>query len=630
MLHWKTPEYILVLAEQDLQELSNEIKSNIEKDIPISIDVETTGCFPTSALDYYHGWLLGVSIACNKNKGYYIPLSHLKHNTKVNYQLNKNLVIDTLNSLLQNKGLYIGHNLKFDYKFLWNSGIKLYPRFWDTSVAIQLINGDTLKPRALKRIITDWVDIPPQIIKTFEDVAGVNAAEVPPEEMAIYAINDVIFTYYLYEALKPIIDESYFDLAYNKEFPLIPILGQIELMGVRLDVDYLKSLLHPLTKYKKQIETFIQNKYNINVGSSKQLGELLENQFSHVMLERSPKGNIVTNEEFLEKMKRTYPAKSEEHKLAKRVLTYRTVDKAINTYVYKYTNICEEQFINGNKTHSIIHTDYDQIKNSGRLGSSNPNLQNIPNTFIVDVRKGFIPRPGYVFVEADWSSAELRLVAIASKEPQMVQAYKQNPRDADLHTLTACNIFNKKEVTPEERSIGKTLNFSILYGGTEFAISRVLRCSKEQAKDYIERFYLSYSGLDQWKKIEEQRISSRNYSETFYGRRRYLPAGVYKNMKDKWKYYGAIRELINHIIQGSCADLLKQALCDITHDFAINNIDAYICNTTHDSIIVETTDPEKTISVLKKNMEIEIDGILMPIDVQVKYSFSKKDSIKTL
>lgn len=629
MLPWKEPKYNLITTSADLDTLISKIKNSIENYNPVAIDIETTGATSESGLDPFHDWILGVSIALSKYEGYYIPVSH-KHadGTTRAAQIPITELAAKLDPVVSTAGIFLGHNLKFDYKFLWNAGIHLYPAFWDTGLAYRIISGGRSFTWALKKIVTEYVDIPPQKVQMFEEVAKGNAAVVEPEVMATYAINDVIFVYYLYEAFKPEIDTNYTNLFYNAESLLSPLLGQMELRGIEIDTNYFKRIKKPLTKAKRKIEEYFKKEYKIDVSSSQQLSAYLETIFGNnqnVKLLRSEKTRrISTGVESLQSILRSTNKNSGIHKLIEHVLTYRRIAKTVTTYVDKYPKDCILHYDNDGSIHHILHTNFDQIKNSGRLSSS-PNIQNITrDSDIISIRRGFVARKGHYFVEADWSSAELRLVAIASKDERMLNAYLKDQINADLHTLTAQGIFGKNIVTPEERHIGKTLNFSIIYGATEHSISKTLDCELQQASVYLDRFFKTYPGILKWKQSVKALVNKQGFTETFFGRRRYLPNNVSSTMYEKWKYDGSIRELTNHIIQGTCADLLKFSMIKIAQKFAVNNIDAYLITTTHDSITVETTDPDRVSALMKQIMEVTYDGILMPVDIKTKNSFAKR------
>lgn len=625
MFSWKEPTYNLIRTKGELEDLASKIEETIVANKPVCVDVETTGLFNELNLNPYYGWLLGISVCFNTDEGYYIPITHTKNGKLCSKQLKLKQIIDVLNPIVSTKGVYLGHNIKFDYKFLWKAGLHLNPVFWDTGIAVQLLNGNSRKTWALKSLVPKIVDMPQELIKSFSEVSEEISSETPMHSMCEYAINDTIFTYYLYKTVKNSIDSLYYDLFYNVECPLVPILAQMELLGINIDVEYFRKLKRPLQNYREKIKTFFENNYGINVASPTQVGEYFAKKFPNLSLATTPGGDVSTDEESLNKIIDIYGRHTPIAKTARRILAYRKTEKYIGTYIEKFSDIGEHYY--GSNQH-IIHTSFNQIINSGRL-SSVPNVQNIPRDVIVDIRKGFIPRPGYVLMEADWDSAEYRLVSIASKEQKIIRAYIDKPRDADFHRLTASVIFNtpEDEVTIEERYIGKTLNFSILYGATKYSVARTLQIDLDQADGYIDLFSNMYPGITEWKEKLRKQIAKQRYTETLFGRRRYLSAGVHPLMLDKWVYRAEERALINHVIQGSCADLLKKSMVQMTHRFAKECNEAHLISTTHDSVMVELLpkDVETVRNILTETMEVTIEDILMPVSIEVKNSFSKKD-----
>ncbi len=616
---WKEPEYNLVNTEEKLNLLCAKLQNAIDSKIPIALDIESTGAVEESGLDPYHGWLLGISFAIGVDSGYYIPISHVNNNGLLPDQLPLDLIRDKLNQVISTGGLYLMHNGKFDIKFLWKAGFDLYPAIWDTMIALKLLNGDSRQPAALKKVIGQFVDFPPnKVAKTFEEAANGCAAEQDPIDFCTYAIDDTIFTYYLYMGLKPQIDEKHYKLFYEAEAPLIPILAQMELRGIKIDTSYYARVRGPLEKAKRKIENHFYRVYDVNISSPSQLAVLLPKHAPNFRFPKTPTGGIKTDVEALQKIMLLSDSKSELYKLAKHILTYRGIAKTITTYVDKYPTICH-QVPTDNGTEYVLHTEFDQIKNSGRLSSS-PNVQNITrDTSLISVRRGFVARPGYVFVEADWSGCELRILTLVSQEPRMLKAYLENPRKADLHQVTA-------DAMEIDRQTAKTINFSIIYGATEYSISKTLNCSKEEALRYLELFFKTYPMIKKWKAAIENSLSAKGYSETYYGRRRYLSFNIYKTMRERWKYEGAVRELINHIIQGTSADLLKFSMVKIAKEFAKRELDAHLLTTTHDSIVVEAKKEiaEEVAKIMNDIMEVKLGEILLPVDISIKDSFAKE------
>ena len=617
MFIWKQPTYIIVDTIDKLEGLRLSLKDAIDGNKPIAIDLETTGPTRATWLDPYNGCILGMSFAFDTNTGYYIPIEHIGYRT-----IDLVTVKKYLKDLLESGGLYLGHNIKFDYKFLCQSGINLYPRFWDTMLALRLLNGDRRKPSGLKAVIQQYVEMPMAAI-SFEEAAGENPAQEDPKKFGIYAMNDVIYTLYLYKSLKSKIDKEYKKLFYEAEMPLIPILAHMELLGILIDVEYYSKIQIPLEKCRNKIETYFLKVYNTNINSPLQLGNLLDKlkSGSGITLNKTAKENITTGVETLKTIERTVDKKHPLYKLVRHLLTYRAINKTLNTYVTKFPKLCHSKYLPDGSMQNVLHTEFDQMVNSGRLSSS-PNVQNITKDGgIFSIRKGFIARPGYILVEADWSGCELRLVAIDSKESKMLKAFKDNPRDADLHQITA-------DAIKTDRFIGKTINFSILYGATKYSVSRTLNRSKEEAQTYLDLFNEIYPGINNWKKSIQEQIFASRCTSTLYGRKRYLPDDISVNPKTYYEQRileAKIRELTNHIIQGTSADLLKFSMVKIVREFARLNLDAHLLSTTHDSIVVECKNGlEGQVSeILKGIMEVTIDEVLLPIDISIKSSFAK-------
>ncbi len=640
MREWKTPYYHLITTEDELNKLVNELSKAYENKIPISIDIETTGSTKGAALVYNHGWILGISIALNIHEGYYIPIRHTSCKEIREGQLPLEKIIELLNPILSSPNLFLGHNLKFDYKFLFYSGIKLYPAFWDTYIAHKLILGGIQKSSKLKDTIMDYVNIPNNVIQTFEEASEGNAAEVDPVEFSVYAINDVIFTYYLYEELKPIIDANYYKLFYEIEAPLTPVLAQEEMRGIRVDYEYFKALEKPLLKARDKIFNYYKAKYGLEITSTKQLSEYFKTtypQYSFSINQKS--GQVATGVEVLQQLERESSRTEPIHRDAKHLLFFRGIEKALNTYIKKFPRICDHIYSREKeKPLYILHTNFNQIVNSGRQSSS-PNVQNFTkDSELISIRGGFIARPGYTLIEKDWSGQELRILAVVAQEKLMLQEFLNNPRDADLHTLTASIIFNKdpKDITSSERYIGKTINFSLIYGATEYSLSKTLNKPKEEVSIYIKLFYDKYSGILTWKQESEKRINQLGYSETLFGRRRYLPktanwrgktVTIHKDMEEFWIYEKQIRNLQNHIIQGTGADILKMSQSQITKEFAKRGLDAHLITSTHDSNIAESSSDEETLKqadkIMTDVMEINLGGILLPVGTEIKNSFAK-------
>ena len=257
MFIWKEPTYNIIKTEEQLDAFIVLLNKAIANGDPIALDVETTGATAKAGLNPYLGWLLGISMSFGIDEGWYIPITHTKDGVLLENQLSLDTVVSKLNPVMSNGGLYLLHNAKFDYKFLWASGIKLYPNMWDTMNALKLIFGNTRQSVALKEVIKQFVTIPhTKVIASFKDAADGNQAEANLFKFATYAIDDVIYTYYLYMGAKPQIDSEHAKLFYEAETPLTPILGQMEMKGIEIDKDYFDNGVNAFNEYKKQLTLF--------------------------------------------------------------------------------------------------------------------------------------------------------------------------------------------------------------------------------------------------------------------------------------------------------------------------------------------------------------------------------------
>lgn len=629
MYIWQEPTYNLIHTKEQLQEFVTKLSDYVKRNKMIAIDTETDGLSKEIGTNPLLTRILGMSFAFSKYEGYYIPLRHVDEEGKLlKYQLTLKEVADVLGPVLSKGGFYVAHNMKFDYKVLWRSGIHLYPRFWCTHLAITLLNGDSKKPSALKKIISNYVVFPPhKKPSSFEEAAGAGAAKEDPAEFGIYAIDDVLYLFYLYASLKPEIDSTYSQLFYEAELPLIPVLAHMEMKGIEIDEDYFENIKYPIIKGLSKIEKIFHNRFGIEIGSAKQRSTWMMENHPEINLKRSKKTNDVsTDSDSMKIILRTHDKYSELGFFARCVLSFSNLRKALTTYIEKYPKICHEYYDGGDKK-KVLHTNFRQIINSGRQSSS-PNVQNLTkDNKLISIRRGFKAREGMYLVEGDAASQEYRLIAIASKDPIMLTAYKKDPLGTDFHRMSAQGLFSKEDVTSEERDSGKTFNFSALYKGTKYTISKTLNCSLDDAERYLQNFHERFNGYYQWTLDVEKMVLEQGYTETFFGRKRYSSIPITKDLikYESWKFDAIVRELLNHIIQGTAGDLLKFSQIKLAKEFATRGLtNMYQINTVHDSIICETTDPELTEKIMKECMEVTIDGVFIPVETKIKRTFARE------
>lgn len=621
---WTEPRASLIVSESALDLLCEELEDAINSGIPICNDVETTGPISESGLDPYHGWLLGIGLSTSKLQTHYIPLAHTKQGVPLKEQLPLSIVRDKLNPVLSKKCVILAHNAKFDYKFQWRSGIRLYPNFWDTMIALQLLNGNSAKTTKLKSVIKNFVNIPPHKILLFDDIANGEQAEVSPETFLKYVSGDLVYPRYIMESIKDRIDREYPKIFYEAEMPLISILAHMEMRGIRIDVKFFDEIKGPLERYVEKVKQYFKTTYNFEISSPDQLSTYLTENFDDETLFRTTKTNkISTKAQNLKIMKRDNDRDTDAHRLSKHILKYREVESVLDKYVNKFPKMCDQYYVDGIPIY-IIHPNFRQIINSGRLSSS-PNVQNLKrDASLVNIRDGFVARDDFWFVKNDWASAEYKLIALQSKDPVMYEAYRNDPIGTDFHRMAAQGLFGVEDPTSEQRYKGKTFNFSAIYMATAYSISKTLNCTLEEAQEYLDNYFARYKGFKNWVEEIKVEIRKNRYTSTLWGRKRYLPDSIHYGMDEFWKYDGAVRQLFNHKTQGSCADMLKFSMVRIAKEFAKQKMyNSWICNNVHDEIDVETDQPDKALEIMKSVMEVEIDGILFNTDGKIGKTMSK-------
>jgi DNA polymerase I len=507
----------------------------------LALDTETTG------LDSLTTKLVGISLSYQKGTACYIPLGHQVLGGPA--QLSIEVVRKALSALLvgDQPRLY-GHNLKFDVQVLESHGIPVGKLACDTMVASYVLNPSRnnhgLKDLALDLLGEQMTPIDQLIGKGAKQIS-MDAVAV--EEAAPYACADADMTLRLAEKLEPMLKEKGLEpLFYEMEMPLVKILSDMERVGTRIDRPYLEALGRDLRAQAEKIE---QEIYKIagetfNVNSPKQLSTVLFEKLKLPVIRRTKTG-ISTDEEVLQKL-------SEQHPLPKRLMDYRELQKMISTYV-------EGLLAAARGPEDRIHTSFNQtVAATGRLSSSNPNLQNIPIRTELGrrIRKAFIPKAGWTFLSADYSQIDLRMLAHISEDKALCEAFQNGE---DIHTATACEIFGitAKEMTPEVRRVAKSINFGIVYGISAFGLAQQLGIPVEEAQSHINRYFERYPGVKAW--IEKTLAEARRdgYVRTLLGRIRYLPE--IQSTNGSMRGF-AERVAMNTPIQGTSADVIKLAM----------------------------------------------------------------------
>ncbi|WP_047246389.1 DNA polymerase I [Maribacter thermophilus] len=569
---------------------------NLMKQTSVCFDTETTSINPLEA------HLVGIAFSWEATKGFYIPFPEDKEEAQQ--------LIEQLRPFFESEGIEkVGQNLKYDIKVLHKYNIQVKGKLFDTMLAHYLINPDM---RHNMDVLSEtYLNYTPVSITELIGKKGknqLNMRDVPLEQQTEYAVEDADITLQLAAHFRPELAEAKTeDLFNNIEIPLLRVLADMELEGIRLDEKFLNSLSEDLNNDIKDLERKIYEAAGeeFNIGSPKQLGEILFNKMKLVDKPKKTKtGQYSTSEDVL-----SYLAK--DHQIIRDVLEYRGLAKLKSTYV----DALPEQV---QPATGRIHTDYMQtVAATGRLSSNNPNLQNIPirTERGRQVRKAFVPRnENYVLLAADYSQIELRIIAALSKETTMIEAFKNGE---DIHASTASKVFNVplEEVTREQRSNAKTVNFGIIYGVSAFGLSNQTDLSRSEAKELIDTYYKTYPKLRNY--ISEQIDFAREhgYVQTVLGRRRYLKD---INGSNAIVRGAAERNAVNAPIQGSAADIIKIAMINIHKKLAEGNFKSKMLLQVHDELVFDIYKPE--LDKLKTMIQSEMQNAFelpVPLDVEV-------------
>jgi DNA polymerase-1 len=570
---------------------------NLQKQTSVCFDTETTG------LDALHAELVGISFSYEKGKGFYVPFPENQEEAQT--------LIEKFIPFFENENIEkIGQNLKYDLKILSNYNVIVKGKLFDTMIAHYLINPDM---RHNMDILSEtYLKYSPQSIETLIGKKGKNQKsmrDVALEEIKEYAVEDADVTLQLKEIFTLELDKTGTKKLFEEiEIPLVTVLADMEKEGIRVDVDFLKSMSKTLDDDIKILEAniFESAGEKFNLASPKQLGQVLFDKLKigGAKQKKTKTGQYATGEEIL-----SYLAL--ENPIVKDIQDWRQLIKLQNTYVDALPGQVD-------KITNRIHTDYMQtVAATGRLSSNNPNLQNIPirTERGRQIRKAFVARDeNYTLVSADYSQIELRVIAALSGEENMIKAFLNHE---DIHKSTASKVFNVPldEVTREQRSHAKTVNFGIIYGVSAFGLSNQTNLSRKESADLIEAYYQTYPRLKSY--IQEQIDFAREngYVQTILGRRRYLKD---INSQNAIVRGGAERNAVNAPIQGSAADIIKIAMINIHEKLTSENWKSKMLLQVHDELVfdVHNDELEKIKLMIKHEMEhaFKLD---VPLDVDL-------------
>ena len=589
----KVPEnlnYKTVFNEQDLTSWAKDI----DKCSHFAIDTET------DSLDTITANLVGISLSTEEGIGCYIPIGHKYDGCP------KQLKLDQVQKIIgktieKNAHKAIGQNLKFDIPILSRHGIKLDKFLADTMLMSYVLNS-TATRHGMDKLAEYYLNY--QTTK-YSDVAGTASKEISFSAVNIdiasnYAAEDADITLRLYNKLQQLLEDkpSQIELLKNIEYPLVHVLASIEANGAKVDRDKLAAHSEELSRKIETLsaEAFRLAKEEFNLDSPKQLLEVLYEKLKLPVLKKTPKGQPSTNEETLKRL-------SEEYELPKIILEYRGLAKLKSTYTDSLIKI-------ENPKTKRIHTSYQQaVTSTGRLSSTEPNLQNIPIKTAEGrrIREAFVPEEGNVLISADYSQIELRIMAHLSKDKNLTHAFNNN---LDIHSATAAEVFNAdlEAVTSEQRRSAKAINFGLMYGMSAFGLTRQLDIPRAEAQQYLDTYFERYTGVKDY--IENTKIKAKEnmYVETLMGRRLYLNE---INAANGLRRQAAERAAINAPLQGSAADIIKKAMIDINQFLFKEMPNVKMIMQVHDELIFESPKSEanEVLKAMKEMMEstVELD-----------------------
>ncbi|MFC1845586.1 DNA polymerase I [Candidatus Dependentiae bacterium] len=578
-----------------------------------AVDTETTG------LRVFEDECVGISFCVKKGEAYYIPFGHKTDEP----QLPREVVLAALKPILENPEYkkYL-QNTKFDQLVLFNAGITVTGNIFDTLIAARLITKDWQR-RKLEGLSAYYLDEP---MLTFAQVVKENKYKnfsyVPLGLATKYSAIDAHQTFRLKKIFeKELKKEKFINLFEQIEMPVSQVLFRMEALGIGFDPKILTELDKKVTKELNTIEKKIlaavgNDSKGINLNSPRQVEKLLFKDLKLPPKKKSAKGTgYSTDQEVLSALAKIHPVPG-------LIMKYRELFKLKSTYIDTLPSYV-------NPKTGRIHTTFRQAAvATGRLASSDPNLQNIPadgTGYGIEIRSAFVPKKGNVFLSADYSQIELRVLAYLSKDKNLTNAFLEGH---DVHAQTAARLFDVAldEVTHDQRQIGKRINFSILYGLTPFGLSKDLGISFGDAKNYIEKYFAQYPGVSAWMDGIIEETKRNGYVTTHWGRRRYIP-GIYE--KNKSLYELAKRVAINTVAQGTAAEIMKLGMVNLDKNLRTKKLGAQILLQIHDELLlsVPKDEQEQTEKLVKKTLESVVDWNV-PLTVSTRFGNDWKEASK--
>ena len=588
-------EYQVVLSENDLKVWAKKLdKCNV-----FAIDTET------SSLDTMTADLIGISLACNEGEGCYIPIKHSYE--EMPKQISLTQIQKILGSAItRNQKKLVGQNLKFDLPMLNRHGIKVDEFLGDTMLMSYILNSTGTR-HGLDRMALYYLNYEPM---KYEEVAGsaskqINFAQVEIPAATFYAAEDADITLRLFNHLNGMLEDQpkLINLLQSIEYPMLQSLIRVETNGAKIDAqmlsDYSDELAIKIEELSKAAFKMAGEEFNMD--SPKQLVEILYNKLDLPVLKKTPKGQPSTNEDTLQRL-------AEEYDLPKIIIEYRGLAKLKSTYTDSLINI-------QHPVSKRIHTSYQQaVTSTGRLSSTEPNLQNIPIKTPEGrkIREAFIAEKGNVLISADYSQIELRIMAHLSRDKNLTHAFNNN---IDVHSATASEIFNisLEEVTPEHRRSAKAINFGLIYGMSAFGLTRQLGIPRHEAQAYLDTYFERYTGVRKYMDSTKELAKKNLFVETILGRKLHVAA---INDSNGLRRQAAERAAINAPLQGSAADIIKKAMIDVDHWIGNNNSDIKMIMQVHDELIFEVKKGfaeealENITSLMEESVKLDIPLIV--------------------
>lgn len=587
------PSYHLITQPEERKELLEILLSQTQ----VCFDTET------NSIDSLHADLVGMSFSYKTREAFYVAVPN-------DFQQAKQIVEEFKPFFESTTIEKIAHNIKYDIQVINRYGIEIAAPTFDTMIAHYLINAES--KQSMDFLAEFYLSYKPISIETLIGKKGKgqgNMADLAPEEISDYACEDADITFQLKQIFEPEIQKDHLkDLFYNMEMPLVDVLKCMEQEGIAIDVPSLQSFSVEIEKTTAELEKSIKAiaEMDFNIDSPKQLGEVLfEKMKISSKAKKTKTGQYATGEDVLVKHEKDHP-------IIPMILQYRQLRKLKSTYVDPLPTMVD-------KVDGRIHTNYRQaVTATGRLSSDNPNLQNIPirSENGKEIRKAFVAREKeYQLMAVDYSQIELRIIAALSEDPTMIAAFKSGQ---DIHAATAAKVFHVaiEDVTRDQRSAAKAVNFGIIYGQSAFGLAQNLNISRTEAKEIIDSYFAEYATIKNYMDGTVNQARENGYVETIMKRRRYLPD---INSANAIVRGYAERNAVNAPIQGSAADIIKMAMVAVHREMKKTNLKSKMILQVHDELVfdVHNDEVEQMKVLVKEAMESAVN-LVVPMEVEMK------------